>query len=65
MATTFVEVTHEQADELWKAGLLWSKFLGVRIPRWRHDPYSIPLKWYESAPSSWGVNWKFAIQVED
>lgn len=59
MATTFVKVTPEEADKLLEAGLLWSKFL--RNP-WRHEP--VPKSVY-IPPSSWGTNWKFAIQVED
>lgn len=68
MATAFVEVTPEEADKLWEAGLLWSKFL--RNP-WRHEsrpknPYMEGgTGWTYIEPSSWGTNWKFAIQVEE
>lgn len=64
MPTTFVEVTPEEADKLWKAGLLWSQFLRGGYG-WRYEPYSDPSEWWESAPSSWAPNWKFAIQVEE
>jgi len=35
MATTFVEVTPEEADKLYDAGLLWSRFLSRQ---WHHEP---------------------------
>lgn len=62
MATTFVEVTPEDADQLWEPGLLWSRFLSHP---WRPDkpPLDRPEWW--CGPSSWGTNWKFAIQVEE
>lgn len=65
MPTTFVEVTPEEADTLWEAGLLWVKFMVVRTPSWRHEPYREPVDWWQSRPSGWGTNWKFAIQVEE
>ena len=65
MPTTFVEVTPEEADKLWEAGLLWSQFLVALKPGWRYEPYSEPVECWESLPSSWGSNWTFAIQVEE
>lgn len=68
MATTFVEVTPEEADKLYDAGLLWSRFLSRQ---WHHEP--LPRhpfmegdpRWAYVKPSEWGTNWKFAIQVEE
>ena len=65
MATTFVEVTPEEADKLWEAGLLWSRFLNRP---WYHEQYTRYAgweAWMPTSPSSWGTNWAFAIQVEE